>query len=93
MSNRENKNMLDELMTKYFIDTKIENVSTVYVITHGKETLVGSVPSSTHMEADYRLVGQILHAIRCGYNCTTVRANDTDILMILMAFMSCVLEK
>ena len=55
--------------------------------------MVGSVPSSTHMEADYRLVGHILHAIKCGYNRTTVRANDTDILMTLMAFMPYFLEK
>ena len=66
-------------MTKYFADFKTgENLHPRFVITQGRDTLLGSLPQYTHLEADYRIVGHILDAIQEGYTSTMVRANDTD---------------
>ena len=64
-----------------------------YFITQGdSEVLNNSLPNSSHLEADYRLVTHVLHAAQNGYTSTTVRGNDTDILIILIAFIPKVLE-
>ena len=57
------------------------------------DTLLGSLPQYTHIEADYRIVGHILAAIQEGYTSTMVRANDTDILIGLLGFLPLFLEK
>ena len=93
LSNAENKDLLYELMTQYFVDEKIDGSSVVYVITHGRNTLIGSVPNSNLMEADYRLTCHILDGLQCGFNQVTVRGNDTDIVIILMAFFPLFVER
>lgn len=46
-----------------------------------------SMPPSNHLEADYRLIIHILDALGNGYSKSKVRANDTDIVVLLTAFM------
>ena len=61
-----------DTMTQYFLREKIDHTDNVYVITLGRETLLGSVPSSTHLEADYRIIIHVLDGIERGYETTTV---------------------
>ena len=63
----------------------------VVVVTRGREVLSNCanimLPScSSHLEADFRLVTHIVDGVRSGYINFKVRANDTDIIMILTAF-------
>ena len=53
---------------------------------------MGSVPSTTNMEAVYRRVLHVLDGIKCGYTNITVRANDSDIVVIIVAFSPLFLE-
>ena len=54
LDNEENKDCLYTLMTTYFREKALKSdLSTVFVIVYGEDTLLGSVPKSTHREADY----------------------------------------
>ena len=81
------------LMAEYFAEKCSRPYYTsTFVITEGRRTVKGNMPSSTHLEADYRIVGHVLEALKCGYQSTSVRANDTDVLVILLAFMPSFLQ-
>jgi hypothetical protein len=41
------------------------------------------MPSCNHEEAGYRLVTDIVHALKSGFNSIMVRRNDTDVVIIL----------
>ena len=57
-------------------------------MTHGQRILGDDdLPDSTYLEVDYQIVGDLLHGVRCGFTEMLVRANDTDILITLMAFV------
>ena len=80
-------------MTAYFRQKALEcDSSTVFVIVYGEETLLGSVPKSTHREADYRIISHIFDAISRGITMTTVYCNDTDIVVIILAFRPMLLQ-
>ena len=92
----ENKRALYDMMADYFTESKVGQyvfkVSTKYVITKAKEVLVGSMPSSSHIEADYRIVTHIIDGARNGMKSALVRANDTDITVLLLAYLPTILE-
>ena len=56
----------------------------MYVVICGRDTLLGS--SSTMIEVDYRMILHIVDALKKGFNAVTVRENDTDDVIILMAY-------
>ena len=93
MLNTANKAALYKLLTDYFVEKSADALSSTFVITQGKKTVRGNMPLSTHLEADYRIVTHVLDAIKCGYTSSTVRGNDTDILVILIAFMPTFLQR
>ena len=65
LTNNENKHLMYDTMSQYLLRENIDTDNMyvkVYVITLDRETLLGSVPSSTHLEADYRII------IRVGRN-------------------------
>ena len=79
------------------MEKSADALSSTFVITQGKKTredrqVRGNKPLSTHLEADYRIVTHLPDAIKCGYT-STLRGNDTDILVILMAFMPTFLQR
>ena len=63
------------------------NTGTRYFITQGSSEVSSALPDSTHLEADFRLVGHMLHAARNGCSRTIVRGNDTDICIIFLAYL------
>ena len=71
-------------MNKYFLDTKVGSSDKVYVLTYGDMTIHGSVPSSTHMEADYHLIHHIFHGINCGFK---------NIVVLLIVFFPSFIEE
>ena len=93
LHNEDNKDGLYTIMTNYF-KKKIAETSdnSIYVMVYGEETILGSVPTSTHREADYRIVLHVIDGIARGFLKIIVRANDTDITIILMAFMPVFLQ-
>ena len=93
LDNEDNKDCLYTLMTTYFREKALKSdLSTVFVIVYGEDTLLGSVPKSTHSEADYRIIIHILDAISKGLNTITIYCNDTDIVFVSLAFMPVFLE-
>ena len=94
LDNEENKDCLYTLMTTYFREKALKSdLSTVFVIVYyGEDTLLGSVPKSTHREADYRIIIHILDAISKGLTKITIYCNDTDIVAISLAFMPVFLQ-
>ena len=49
LDNEDNKDCLYTLMTTYFREKALKSdLSTVFVIVYGEDTLLGSVPKSTH---------------------------------------------
>ena len=81
-------------MTAYFKTLVSElNQDTVYVMVYGQMPILGSEPSSTMIEVDYRLVLHIIDALLKGFNDVVVRANDTDVVIILMAFFPFLLSQ
>ena len=57
-------------------------------MTHGQRILGDDdLPDSTYLEVDYQIVGDLLHGVRCGFTEMLVRANDMDILIILITFV------
>ena len=94
LQNDDNKSVLYQVMTAYFKTLVSElNQETVYVIVYGQMPTLGSVPSSTMIEVDYRLVLHIIDALLKGFNDVVVRANDTDVVIILMAFFPFLLSQ
>ena len=80
-------------MTEYFAQKSAGPYASTFVITEGKETVKGNMPSSIHLEADFRIVGHILDALKCGYQSVTVRVSDTGVIIILLAFMPKFLQR
>ena len=73
LDNKDNKDCLYTIMTAYFRQKALEcDSSTVFVIVYGEETLLGSVPKSTHREADYRIISHIFDAISKGFTMTSL---------------------
>ena len=80
-------------MTTYLREKALKSdLFTVFVIVYGEDTLLGSVPKSTHREADYRIIIHILDAISKGLNKIIIYCNDTDIVFVSLAFMPVFLE-
>jgi len=71
---------------------RASSTGTKYFITQGSSEVSGALPDSTHLEADFRLVGHMLHAARNGCSRTIVRGNDTDICIILLAYLPTLLQ-
>jgi len=88
MKSSKNKELLYMLMTDYFTtkEDELEGTTTL-VMTNGDNTLAENMPPSTHLEADWRMVGHILDGIRAGHSSCRVRCNDTDVVFILLAYM------
>ena len=59
---------------------------------YGEEQCNGSILSSSHREADYRIVVHVLDGISKGFTRISVRENDTYIVVILMAYMRIFLQ-
>ena len=91
--NEENKDGLYTIMTNYFKKKVAQSNSNIaYVMVYGEETILGSIPSSSHREADYRIVIHVLDGISRGFTRISVRENDTYIVVILMAYMRIFLQ-
>ena len=56
------------------------NSNIVYVMVYSEETVLDSIPSSSHREADYRIVTHVLDGISRGFTHIKVKENDTDIV-------------
>ena len=87
-----NKARLYRLMSDYFA-TLTEDSDTEFFITQGSSEVSGRLPHSTHLEADFRLICHVIHAVDSGVNQTIVRGNDTDILVILLAYLPDILQR
>jgi len=55
-----------------------------FVITHRSVTLGNTMPSSNHIEADYRMVLYVIRAIEDGYTNVMLRTCDTDVIIIMI---------
>ena len=76
------------MMAGYFATLARDSATgTQYFITQGSSEVSGALPDSTHLEADFRLVGHMLYAARNGCSRTIVRGNDTDICIIFLAYL------
>ena len=76
----DNKARLYRIMAGYFATlARASNTGTQYFITQGSSEVSGALPDSTHLEAEFILVGHIimLHAARNGFSRTIVRGNDS----------------
>ena len=87
-----NKNNFYKLMADYFL-TKSMGDPCIFVFTKVKETFSNysdsiNMSESSHLEADYRIVVHILDGIEHGYKRCVVRANDVDVVFILLGYMS-----
>ena len=75
------------MMAGYFATLARDSATgTQYFITQGSSEVSGALPDSTHLEADFRLVGHMLYAARNGCSRTIIRGNDTDICIIFLAY-------
>ena len=87
LKSERNKAALYELMANYFLEAFTSEI----VVTTGKETLTKSstinMSGSNHLEADFRIVTHIIDGINNGFTEIVVRAGDTDVLIILAAYM------
>ena len=84
----DNKARLYRMMAGYFATLARDSATgTQYFITQGSSEVSGALPDSTHLEADFRLVGHMLYAARNGCSRTIVRGNDTDICIIFLAYL------
>ena len=90
----DNKARLYRMMAGYFATLARDSATgTQYFITQGSSEVSGALPDSTHLEADFRLVGHMLYAARNGCSRTIVRGNDTDyICIILLAYLPTLLQ-
>ena len=89
----DNKARLYRIMAGYFATLARDSITgTQYFITQGSSEVSGALPDSTHLEADFRLVGHMLHAARNGCSRTIFRGNDTDICIILLAYLPTLLQ-
>ena len=89
----DNKARLYRMMAGYFATLARDSTTgTQYFITQGSSEVSGALPDSTRLEADFRLVGHMLHAARNGCSCTIVRGNETDICITLLAYLPTVLQ-
>ena len=80
----DNKARLYGMMAGYFATLARDSATgTQYFITQGSSEVSGALPDSTHLEADFRLVGHMLYAARNGCSRTIVRGNDTDICILV----------
>ena len=91
MKSSKNKEVLYSLMAEYFMTEKQSNGRTL-ILTNGNDTLSENMPSSTHLEADWRMVLHIIDGLNEGHTSCKVRANDTDVVIILLAYMPTFLE-
>ena len=66
--------------------------TTKYVITKGQSVLVSAMPNSMHLKPDYRIISHIIDGANNDITSTTVRANDTDIFVLLIAHLTQILE-
>ena len=64
--NTSNKALLYKKMTDYFAKRSLEQTSPTFVIVQGRNVIRGNIGSSSHAEADYRIICQILDGITCG---------------------------
>ena len=88
LNNEDNKDCLYTIMTMFFKQIiQASDIPIIFVIVYAEDTIIGSVPKSTHREADYRIVMHVRDAISKGFNDIVVRCNDTDIMIIMIAFM------
>ena len=70
----DNKARFYTIMAGYFATLARDSITgTQYFITQGSSEVSGALPDSTHLEADFRLVGHMLHAARNGCSRTIVR--------------------
>ena len=89
----DNKARLYRMMAGYFATLARDSATgTQYFITQGSSEVSGALPDSTHLEADFRLVGHMLYAARNGCSRTIVRGNDTDICIIFLAYLPTLLQ-
>ena len=86
-----NKARLYRIMTGYF-NVLAQQTDTQIFITQGSSEVSNALPDSTHLEADFRLIGHLINAAQSGCTQTVVRGNDTDILVILLAYLPEVLR-
>ena len=76
-----------------WLEPPTQGLSTSSPKDQGSSEVSGALPDSTHLEAEFRLVGHImLHAARNGFSRTIVRGNDTDICIILLAYLPTLLQ-
>ena len=95
MKSSKNKASLYSAMADYFLE-KSEGwlkERRVLVFTKDRNTITlpaeyDSMNDSSHIEADYRLILHILHGAHRGIERSIIRCNDTDILILLISFMS-----
>ena len=97
LRNSQNKNNVNEFLSKKIIDL---HKSTKYMVATYKDTVLCSTSietldshdiSITHCqskEADQRLIRHALHCISAQYKKIVVRTVDTDVLILVMSYVS-----